>query len=64
LTVTLKPHVALKPAGVVAVHVIAVVPAGKVAPEGGTQTTPVPSGLPERFGEGKFTTAEHCPPVA
>jgi len=64
LTVTLKLQVDLRPAGVVAVQVITVVPGGKVEPDGGTHTTPVPVGLPARFGAGKFTTGEHCPTVA
>jgi hypothetical protein len=64
LIITLKLQVDLSPAGVVAVQVIVVVPAGKVEPAGGTHTTPVPVGLPEMFGSGKFTAVEHCPAVA
>ncbi len=50
-----KLQIAMLPDASVAVQVMVVVPIGKVAPEGGTQTTVTPGQLSEAVGDIKVT---------
>ena len=57
-TVTEKLQLAVLPDASVAVQVTVVVPAGRVAPLGGTQATVTPGQLSEAVGAGNVTTVE------